>query len=225
PRFDIELWNLFDRVKKDIPRTNNDVESWHSRIKFDARQNLTVAKVVELFRLEQNYTETNLVNLFNGDVLKKNKKKVLEREQKLKRILESYDQSTLSYHLDGLANLFIQKKKVKLLNGSVPENKEQLLSDWCKYFSDLLNNESSSNETSYPEPSADNIEINTESISFEEVEEAVRTFKNKKAPGNDYALTSDILKEGELRNQSTKYSGKTKQDFEQEEAVYSKYTS
>ena len=109
PRFDIELWNLFDRVKKDIPRTNNDVESWHSRIKFDARQNLTVAKVVELFRLEQNYTETNLVNLFNGDVLKKNKKKVLEREQKLKRIVESYDQSTLSYHLDGLANLFIQK--------------------------------------------------------------------------------------------------------------------
>ncbi|CAF1125556.1 unnamed protein product, partial [Brachionus calyciflorus] len=49
--------------------------------------------------------------------------------------------------------------KVKLLNGAVPENKEQLLSDWCKYFSDLLNKESSSNETSYPEPSADNIEI------------------------------------------------------------------
>ncbi|CAF1060993.1 unnamed protein product [Brachionus calyciflorus] len=75
PRFDIELWNLFDRVKKDIPRTNNDVENWHSRIKFDARQNLTVSKVVELFRLEQNFTETNLVNLFNEDVLKKNKKK------------------------------------------------------------------------------------------------------------------------------------------------------
>ncbi|CAF0934029.1 unnamed protein product [Brachionus calyciflorus] len=80
--------------------------------------------------------------------------------------------------------------KVKLLNGSVPENKEQLLNDWCKYFSNFLYNENSSIETCYPEPSDENIEINTETISFEELKEAVRTFKNKKAPENDFALTS-----------------------------------
>ncbi|CAF0929402.1 unnamed protein product [Brachionus calyciflorus] len=80
--------------------------------------------------------------------------------------------------------------KVKLLNESVPENKEQLLSDWCKYFINLLNNESSSNETNYPDPSDYIL-----SISFEEVEEAVRTFKNDKAPGYDYAVTAEILKE------------------------------
>ncbi|CAF0721035.1 unnamed protein product [Brachionus calyciflorus] len=85
--------------------------------------------------------------------------------------------------------------KIILLNRSISENKEHLLSDWCKYFSNLLNNESPSNKTNYPEPSDDNIEINTEPLSFKEVEEAVRTFKNNKTPGNDI-LTSDILKEG-----------------------------
>ena len=53
PRFGIDLWNVHDRVKKNLPRTNNEVESWHSRIKPDAKQNLSEAKEVELFRQEQ----------------------------------------------------------------------------------------------------------------------------------------------------------------------------
>ncbi|RMZ96587.1 hypothetical protein BpHYR1_017597 [Brachionus plicatilis] len=109
PRFEMELWNLFERVKNNIPRTNNDVESWHSRLKYDARQNLTVAKVVELFRLEQSYMESGLVSLFNGDVIKKTKKRQVEKNEKLKRIISNYDSNTLKLHLDGLANLFIHK--------------------------------------------------------------------------------------------------------------------
>ncbi|RNA28189.1 MULE transposase domain [Brachionus plicatilis] len=48
PRFSLDLWNLHERVKRDLPRTNNNVESWHSRIKPDARKNLTVAKEIIL---------------------------------------------------------------------------------------------------------------------------------------------------------------------------------
>jgi hypothetical protein len=109
PRYELQLWNLFDRVKLGLARTNNDVESWHSRIKYDARQNLTVAKVVEFFRLEQSYMETNLVGLFNGEILKKTNKRQAEKNTKLKRIVDSYSQSTLKMNLDGLAHLFIQK--------------------------------------------------------------------------------------------------------------------
>ena len=109
PRFEMELWNLFERVKNNITRTNNDVESWHSRLKYDARQNLTVAKVVELFRLEQSYMESSLVSLFNGDVIKKTKNRQVEKNEKLKRIISNYDSNTLKLYLDGLANLFIHK--------------------------------------------------------------------------------------------------------------------
>ena len=70
PRFPIELWNLHDRVKLDLQRTNNNVESWHSRIKTDARHNLTVNKVIEFFKLEQNNIESDLlwVRCFDANI-------------------------------------------------------------------------------------------------------------------------------------------------------------
>ncbi|CAF0995330.1 unnamed protein product, partial [Brachionus calyciflorus] len=61
PRYHPNLWNLFERVKNDMALANNDVESCYSRLKYDARQNLTVAK------LEQSYMETTFINLFNGE--------------------------------------------------------------------------------------------------------------------------------------------------------------
>ncbi|CAF0828461.1 unnamed protein product [Brachionus calyciflorus] len=74
PRFPKELWNVFDRVNENLPRTNNDVESWHSRIKPDTRQNLTVGK---LFPQEQSFMESNLVSIFQGS---KNKKKITKAQ-------------------------------------------------------------------------------------------------------------------------------------------------
>ncbi|CAF1092417.1 unnamed protein product [Brachionus calyciflorus] len=105
PRFDIALWNVNERFNLNLPRTNNDVESWHSRIKPDARQNLTVGKVIELFRQEQSYMESNLVQLFKGTVLKKKEEKRFRKRSKYKTCLELYDKETVSFHLNGLSNL------------------------------------------------------------------------------------------------------------------------
>ncbi|CAF1040609.1 unnamed protein product [Brachionus calyciflorus] len=69
-RFTIELWNLHDRVKLDLPRTKYNLEAWHSRIKTDTRHNLTANKVVEFFRLEQNNIELDLLLLFTGSQIK-----------------------------------------------------------------------------------------------------------------------------------------------------------
>ena len=44
-------------------------------------KNLTVAKVVELFRLEQNSMESDLLLLFNGEQLKSIKTKVAKKEE------------------------------------------------------------------------------------------------------------------------------------------------
>lgn len=41
-RFPISFWNVFKRVKDDLPRTNNQVESWHNKIQADSRKHLTV---------------------------------------------------------------------------------------------------------------------------------------------------------------------------------------
>lgn len=30
PRFDISMWNCFERVNQNLPRTNNSLEGWHN---------------------------------------------------------------------------------------------------------------------------------------------------------------------------------------------------
>lgn len=42
PRFDIEFWNVYDRVRKNLPRTKNAVENWHMRIQSDERKHLNI---------------------------------------------------------------------------------------------------------------------------------------------------------------------------------------
>ena len=112
PRFPISLWNLHERVKNDLPRTNNNVESWHSRIKPDVSKNLTVKKVIEFFRLEQNNMETDLVLLFGGETLKQTKKKVALREEKLKIVVKEYNTSNLKLFLNGIIALIDDKIKL-----------------------------------------------------------------------------------------------------------------
>jgi hypothetical protein len=110
-RFPISLWNLNGRVKAGLPRTNNNVESWHSRIKPDVSKNLTVEKVVEFFRLEQNNMETDLVLLFSGETLKQTKKKHLVREENLKKLINDYNVLNLDLFLKGIINLLDDKIK------------------------------------------------------------------------------------------------------------------
>ena len=110
-RFPISLWNLNGRVKAGLPRTNNNVESWHSRIKPDVSKNLTVDKVVEFFRLEQNNMETDLVLLFSGETLKHTKKKHLVREENLKKLINDYNVLHLDLFLNGIINLLDDKIK------------------------------------------------------------------------------------------------------------------
>ncbi|CAF0799654.1 unnamed protein product [Brachionus calyciflorus] len=50
PRRD-EFWNLNERVKLDLPRNNNNIESWHSRLIKNLSRNSTIKKIIELFQI------------------------------------------------------------------------------------------------------------------------------------------------------------------------------
>ena len=52
-----------------MPRTNNNIEGWHSRIQVDTRKYLTVPEVVELFRQEQSLGENDIIIQLNGEQL------------------------------------------------------------------------------------------------------------------------------------------------------------
>ncbi|RNA42066.1 hypothetical protein BpHYR1_016409 [Brachionus plicatilis] len=71
--------------------TNNNVESWHSRIKPDARNSLTIDKVVELFREEQSNMESDLAQVLSGQVLKTSTQRQIKKDSCIRRLVESYD--------------------------------------------------------------------------------------------------------------------------------------
>ncbi len=86
--------------------------------------------------------------------------------------------------------------KVRMLDGSQPNSKTELISDWGKYFCKLLNNKSVKVETvNFPEPSPD-IAISTASPMREDVVRAIEQLKRNKSPGPDYAMTAEVLKDG-----------------------------
>ncbi|RNA08693.1 hypothetical protein BpHYR1_014524 [Brachionus plicatilis] len=101
-RFSIDLWNVHERVKLNLPRTNNNVESWHSRIKPDARNSLTIDKVVELFREEQSNMESDLAQVLGGQVLKTSTQRQIKNDNCIRRLVESYDLERIELFIDGM---------------------------------------------------------------------------------------------------------------------------
>ena len=52
--------------------------------------------------------ESCLIDIFQGKKIKKINKSQVEKNVSLKRIVETYNKSTIELHIDGLANLLIE---------------------------------------------------------------------------------------------------------------------
>ena len=79
----------------------------------------------------------------------------------------------------------------------MPSSPEALLDEWREYFNTLLNNKSDrASKAQRPPPAPDLSEIKTSVISRAEVVEAIKSLKKGKAPGPDYAMTAEALKDG-----------------------------
>ena len=77
-------------------------------------------------------------------------------------------------------------------NGEPPTSFTELLEEWTEYFQELLNANSTTNSHEIP-PAEQNLNINTERFTFEEVSKAVKSIKTVKSPGNDYNITAEAL--------------------------------
>lgn len=90
PWFPIELWNVYDRVLQNLPRTNNSIESWHHIIANDQKKHLSFEKIIELFRIEQKNTELVYSNLSTGGEHKR-KKDSLAKDICLYNVVKEFD--------------------------------------------------------------------------------------------------------------------------------------
>ncbi|KAL8604295.1 hypothetical protein ACOMHN_023665 [Nucella lapillus] len=74
PKFDVAMWNVYNRVGDNLPRTNNSVEGWHCA--FDQRMSVThptLGRLVIKLRKEQARTELMLEQRAMGVRMRKNK--------------------------------------------------------------------------------------------------------------------------------------------------------
>ena len=88
--------------------------------------------------------------------------------------------------------------KVRMLDGSIPRNSGERLSEWCKYFLDLLNNNYPNYNASNRPSSAPSDYENIPTFNFrrEEIIRAISHLKRGKSPGPEYAITEEVLKHG-----------------------------
>jgi hypothetical protein len=103
PRYPVSMWNVFERVKDGLPRTNNAAESWHSRIQQELKKHTSFVRVVEFFKLQQSKSENEWLLLSRGDSLTKFNKSQIKKDENIFKLVSNYNKKNWKDHLNGIA--------------------------------------------------------------------------------------------------------------------------
>lgn len=92
PRYPIPLWNLYQRVLDDLPRTNNAPEGWHGAVnRAIGYAHPTVSALVKFLQYEQSSVEVELLKIQSGILSQKYSKKLYEEIDKhIKEVVPTY---------------------------------------------------------------------------------------------------------------------------------------
>ncbi|CAF1195693.1 unnamed protein product [Adineta ricciae] len=104
PKFDLRLWNTYDRVIRDLPRSNNALEGWHNA--FNNRVSIkhpSITKLAKCIIREQSRFEIDIERLRTGEQPRKKKKVYADLDARLKRIAMSYNVNNIEDYLYRIA--------------------------------------------------------------------------------------------------------------------------
>lgn len=91
PTFRKDMWNVFERVRNDIPRTTNSLEGWHRAFHSRLGQtNPTANALVQALRVEQSHWELQIAQWENGIPMPTTKKIYQDLNNKLKLKVNTY---------------------------------------------------------------------------------------------------------------------------------------
>ena len=92
PTFPIQMWSCFERIKHDLPKTNNAIEGWHRAFLQQVSENHpSFWKFLEALQREQSLTEVKIEKLHSGMTCDNRKKKYRESETRLKNLISCFD--------------------------------------------------------------------------------------------------------------------------------------
>lgn len=103
PMFPLELWNVYDRVCADLPRSNNSIEGWHQA--FATRVAIvhpSINKLADKIRREQSKFEVDIAQIRQGHEPKPKKALYRKLDERLKRLVDDYPNVDLAEYLKGV---------------------------------------------------------------------------------------------------------------------------
>jgi len=105
--FPLEMWNCYNDVVMDFPRTTNAVEGWHHA--FNTRlgsHHTTVWKFINFLNKEQGLQEAKIEKINLGEINPDKKRKFKDLDKRLKNVVQNYDYTNLLNYLKGIAHNF-----------------------------------------------------------------------------------------------------------------------
>jgi hypothetical protein len=110
PLFAHALWNCFDAVLQDLPRTNNSVEGWHRGFsELIGANHPTIWKFIDALKTEQNLNEMKIEQYIAGQLPNPSRRIYRETADKIKSIVADYTNRHILDYLRGIGhNLSLQ---------------------------------------------------------------------------------------------------------------------
>ena len=106
PPFPIRMWNMFERVREKLSRTNNAVEGWHNALNSSIGcSHPSVPKLFKCFQREQSLQEAKLIKWEAGSTMVRSKKSI-ERENRIQLLVADYANRDIETYLRGIAYNF-----------------------------------------------------------------------------------------------------------------------
>ncbi|CAF4857054.1 unnamed protein product [Rotaria socialis] len=109
PIFNYELWNVYERVINNLPRSNNSVEAWHCA--FANRVSMahpSTAKLADKIRREQSKFEIDIQQMLQGHQPQLKKLVYRKLNERMIRVVNMYNKNELNQYLNNIsANIII----------------------------------------------------------------------------------------------------------------------
>lgn len=105
PRFPPSLWSVHELFTEQLARTNNNIEAWHRRFEtIVIRYHLGIYVTIKEFQKEQHHTDTQVSQLLAGRQPQAPRKKIRDREQRIQRIFDHYEERNPLEFIRGIAH-------------------------------------------------------------------------------------------------------------------------
>ena len=105
PLFPIHMWSVKARQDAGMPRTNNQLESWHKAFQGSAEiHHPSIFRFIEAQRRDEALQRTNLIQLLQGRDLTQRMKKYVTMNTRITAVQQHRDQYDLLQYLRALAH-------------------------------------------------------------------------------------------------------------------------